>query len=204
MILLRLFMYLILVPSAVFHEYMHGWTAHMLGDDTAKRAGRLTMNPLKHIDLMGTIILPLALFIASSGGFLFAYAKPVPYNPYNLRNQKWGPVLVGLAGPLGNLLLAVLFGIVVRIANMMGEPSLFVLLGTMIVEINIVLAIFNLVPIPPLDGSKLLLALLPRQAHNIEIFLERWGLLIVFVFAITGFKYLFPIINYLTTLLTGW
>lgn len=204
MIFLKLFMYLILVPSAVFHEYMHGWTAHMLGDDTAKRAGRLTMNPLKHIDLMGTIILPLALFIASSGGFLFAYAKPVPYNPYNLRNQKWGPVLVGLAGPLGNLLLAVIVGLVVRFVGVVGEPSLFTLLGTMIVQINVVLAIFNLVPIPPLDGSKLLLALLPRQAHTIEVFLERWGLLIVFLFAISGFKYLFPVIDGITTVLTGW
>ncbi len=204
MILLRLFMYLILVPSAVFHEYMHGWAAHMLGDDTAKRAGRLTMNPLRHIDLMGTIILPLALFIASSGGFLFAYAKPVPYNPYNLRNQKWGPVLVGLAGPLGNLLLAVIVGLIVRLVSAVGEPSFFALLGTMIVEINIVLAIFNLVPIPPLDGSKLLLALLPHSAHKVELFFERWGLLIVFFFALTGFKYLFPIISYLTTLITGW
>src|SRR3989339_1505196 len=109
-----IFYFLIIIPSAIIHEYAHGWMAERLGDKTARYAGRLTLNPVAHIDLWGTILMPIALLLLSGGNFMFAYAKPVPYNPYNLKNQKWGPAMVGLAGPASNFLLAVAFALVVR------------------------------------------------------------------------------------------
>lgn len=191
-----LFFFLIIVPSSILHEYMHGWVANQLGDPTAKYAGRLTLNPFAHIDLWGTILLPVLLFISSGGTFLFAYAKPVPYNPYNLKYQRWGPALVGVAGPLANVLLAVVFGWLGRY-----YPNNLAIVY--IVYANVLLAIFNLVPIPPLDGSKLLFALLPRSLTYVQEFLERWGILLLFVFIFTLFQYVVPLIERITGVLLG-
>jgi Zn-dependent protease len=171
-----LFYFLIIIPSSIIHEYAHGWVADKLGDPTARYAGRLTVNPIPHIDLWGTIIMPIVLLAASGGTFMFAYAKPVPYNPYNLKNQKWGPALVGLAGPMANLLLAICFTILFRILPLAsGRFDELASLVSIIVIANIGLMVFNLLPIPPLDGSKLLYVFLPRSAYNVKVFLERYG-----------------------------
>jgi Zn-dependent protease len=173
--------------------------AERLGDSTARYAGRLTVNPLAHIDWWGSILLPLLLFFGTQGRFMFAYAKPVPYNPYNLKNQRWGPALVGLAGPLANLLLALSFALVLRVV-----PGLVIspFLG-IIVYANILLMVFNLVPIPPLDGSKILFTLLPDSLHHFKITLERYGFFILLFFVFFLFEIISPVIDFLFTLLVG-
>lgn len=153
----NIFLYLVIVFSAVFHEYAHAWVANYLGDSTAKYAGRLTLNPLKHVDLIGTVILPLMLLFFA-GGFI-GWAKPVPYNPYNLKDQKYGTAKVAMAGPAANLLIALVFGLFIRFAPLAGSLHIAF---SWILFVNIFLALFNLIPIPPLDGSKLLMTFFPR------------------------------------------
>lgn len=201
------FFFLVIVPSAVIHEFSHGWMALMLGDSTAKYAGRLTLNPLAHLDKWGTVIMPIALYLLSGGSFIFAYAKPVPFNPYNLKNQKWGPALVGLAGPLSNLIVAVIFAFFIRMIAPGASPwaghlaesftTILTTLFAIIVYANILLAVFNLVPLPPLDGSKILFALLPDNAYAVREFLERNGFWIIIFFLFFGFQWLQPIIGWL-------
>ena len=193
------FYFIIIIPSAIIHEYAHGWMADQLGDPTARYAGRLTLDPRAHIDLWGTIVMPLLLFISTGGRVLFAYAKPVPYNPYNLKNQKWGPAMVGLAGPAANLLLAAAFAIVLRLFP---ASAIAPFLG-IIVYANVLLMVFNLVPIPPLDGSKVLYALLPNSAVGIKQFLDRYGFFILLVFVFFLFELLAPIIDGVFRLLVG-
>ena len=194
-----LFFFLIIIPSAIIHEYAHGWAADELGDPTARNAGRLTLNPLAHIDLWGTIIMPIFLLLISSGSFMFAYAKPVPYNPYNLKDQKWGSALVGAAGPLANLSVAIVFGLLVRFLPI----SAFTELLAIIVYANILLMVFNLVPIPPLDGSKILFAILPDSMENLKINLERWGFFILMIFVFYFFHWISPLIQWLYLLIVG-
>lgn len=146
-----LIIYIIIVMSSVFHEYMHGWMANHLGDPTAKLEGRLTLNPLKHIDMWGTVIVPIASLLLAN--IFIGWAKPVPYNPYNLRDQKNGPMKVGLAGPAANFAIAIFFGLLVRF--MPDSNATLVFLLELIVYINIFLGLFNLIPVPPLDGSKI-------------------------------------------------
>ena len=159
-----LFSIIILIFSVIIHEVSHGYAALYLGDVTAKYAGRLTLNPIKHIDPVGSIILPL-LFAISGSGVILGWAKPVPYNPYNLRNKKWGELIVAIAGPASNILIAVIFGLLIRFSGILGLPTAFVQLSISVVLINLVLAIFNLIPIPPLDGSKVLFAFLPLEIN---------------------------------------
>lgn len=189
-ILSGLFFLLVIIISAIMHEYAHGWMADRLGDPTARLAGRLTLNPIAHIDPMGTILMPLLLLLVSGGSFMFAFAKPVPFNPYNLRNGKWGPAYVALAGPLSNLLLAAVFGALVRFLPSSILTSFF----SLIVYANVLLAMFNLVPIPPLDGSKVLLAAIPPAYNNVAIFLERYGFVILLAFLFFGMSLLSPIV----------
>ncbi|MFH1173114.1 MAG: site-2 protease family protein [bacterium] len=193
------FFFIIIIPSAIVHEYAHAWMADRLGDPTAKQLGRLTLNPIAHIDPIGTLLLPLIMFMSTGGRFLFAYAKPVPFNPYNLKDQKWGPALVGLAGPASNLLLAVVFGLLIRF---MPESNFSVFLS-IIVYANILLMVFNLVPIPPLDGSKLLYALLPDSLNNLKLWLERFGFVFLLIFIFFFFQWLVPVILYIFQVLTG-
>jgi len=195
-----LFFFLIIIPSAIIHEYAHGWAADQMGDPTARNAGRLTLNPIAHIDMWGTIIMPIMLLLFSGGNFMFAYAKPVPYNPYNLSNQKWGPALVGVAGPAANLIAAVVFGILVRFL----EPSVFSSLLGVIVYANLLLMVFNLVPIPPLDGSKILFAVLPDSMNQLKINLERYGFIILLFFIFYFFQWIIPVISWLFNLITGY
>lgn len=175
----------ILLFSAIFHEYMHALAADSMGDPTPRDMGRLTLNPLAHIDPVMTLALPALMLWASGGQFMFAAAKPVPFNPYNLQYpkyaRKYGSALVGLAGPFANLMLAVIFALVIRLAPLPLPVATGVAL---VVFVNVLLMIFNLVPLPPLDGSHLLLSLIPASWYKVEDFLQRygWWLLIIFIF----------------------
>lgn len=178
-----LFFLVILIFSIIIHEIAHGYMAEWFGDPTARLAGRLTLNPVPHIDPIGSIILPALLLIGSSGSFAFGWAKPVPYNPYNLRNFKWGTIWVGLAGVLANMALAIIFGLMLRYSVELGitDPAFAKMLAT-IVFLNIVLAVFNMIPFPPLDGAKVLWTLLPVRFQYIHDYLEQnWLIFIVFV-----------------------
>lgn len=174
-----------LIMSIVFHEMAHGYAANWLGDPTARLSGRLTANPLAHIDPLGSVILPAILFLGGAH-MLFGWAKPVPYNPYNLRNQKWGEALVALAGPVSNIVLAIVFALLIRLAPVLDLSIAFVTLSLYVVYINILLACFNLIPIPPLDGSKILPAILPlslsMRYRNFVIWAERYGIFVAFAF----------------------
>ncbi len=169
---------IILIFSVVIHEVTHGYMALFLGDPTAKYAGRLTLNPLKHIDLFGSIILPVLSFL--TGGFVIGWAKPVPYNPYNLRNGKRGEALVALAGPLSNLSLVILFSLIIRIGQNFFPPS-FLLISSFVVYINLVLMLFNLIPIFPLDGSRILFSFLPGRFQYIKEWFERYSLFLLLI-----------------------
>jgi len=187
--------------SVVVHEVSHGYAASLLGDQTARYQGRLTLNPLKHLDPVGSILVPI---LTSFGGFVFGWAKPVPFNPYNLRNQRWGELIVAAAGPLSNLTIALVFGLLIRLTSVNNFlPDSFVTISAIIVGINIVLAIFNLVPIPPLDGSKILFAFLPAHLQHIREFLERYAFFLVILFVFFLWKLFSPIIVWLFALLTG-
>ena len=164
-----LFLYIVIILSAIIHEYAHGWMAYQQGDPTAKYAGRLTLNPIAHIDMWGTVLMPLILLYFFH--FFFGYAKPVPINPNNFRDQRKGLILVSLAGPGSNLLVALILGMIVRFS-----PDLMIIpfLG-FIVYINIWLALFNLIPVPPLDGSKLLFGLTSYRSGGAINFLSGTG-----------------------------
>lgn len=153
-----LFLVVVIIFSAVIHEVMHGVAADRLGDPTARYAGRLTLNPFPHLDMVGSILLPLVLAFTGSS-FFFAWAKPVPYNPFNLRPGRFSEAIVAGAGPLSNLVIATLGGIIIRSGAFATANSILFL----IVVVNVMLFVFNLIPIPPLDGSKILSALLPRS-----------------------------------------
>lgn len=193
-----IFVIIALLMSATFHEYMHGFAANELGDPTAKNMGRLSLNPLKHIDPIGSVLVPLMLVFANSP-FLFAWAKPVPYNPNNLRNKKWGDAIVAVAGPLANLVLTLLFAIVLRFIS--PAVPLYQLIAQVIL-INLVLMIFNLMPIPPLDGSKILASFLPWRLREKMLYMDpRLSMILVFVFAFFGFNLLWPVILWMFNLI---
>lgn len=174
--------------------------ANILGDPTASKQGRLTLNPLKHLDPIGSIVVPL---ITSLSGFTFGWAKPVPYNPYNLKNMRLGEFLISLAGPLSNLILAIVFGLIIRFTMNGQVTSPFILICSYIVVINIVLAIFNLIPLPPLDGSKILFSILPHQYGKFRLFLEKYSVIFVLIVVFFLWQVISPIIPYVFHLFTG-
>lgn len=199
------FFLIILIFSIIIHEIAHGYVAEMLGDPTARLAGRLTLNPVSHIDPLGSIILPAIMLLGSGGNFSFGWAKPVPYNPYNLRNFKWGTVAVGVAGVAANLFIAIIFGLMMRYSPELGIVfgSPFFTILSMVVTLNLALAVFNLIPFPPLDGAKVLFALLPLRLQYIHDYLERnWLIFIIFVFFFAQYI-IWPITTFLFRVITG-
>ena len=196
------FILLILFFSIVIHEVAHGSIALSLGDETAKRAGRLTLNPLKHIDPLGTIIVPLLLLVATLGkGPIIGWAKPVPVNPLNFRDQRWGSLKVALAGPATNFLLAVIFGLAIRFLSL--PQPLFLLFGIIVVY-NFAWAVFNLIPIPPFDGSHILFSFFPEKLLQVRMLLERYGLFIfLFFIFFGGLNFIFNVSYFLFSLVSG-
>lgn len=175
----------ILFFSIILHEYSHGYIACRNGDDTAYILGRLTFNPLKHIDLVGSIIVPL--FCVMSGLPLFGWAKPVPVNPYNLNNMRNDMAKVAFAGPASNLILVIISVLILKLVVMFA-PNAALLMQVFVyaIMINLLLALFNLMPIPPLDGSKILARFLPIQIANKYMRFERYGMLLVIVLILIG------------------
>jgi len=193
----------VLVMSVVVHEVSHGYAALALGDQTARFAGRLTLNPLRHLDPVGSILVPL---FTSLSGFTFGWARPVPYNPYNLRNKRWGEAMVAGAGPLSNIAVALVFGLLLRAGTSLdlSLPAGFSKIAALIVLINLMLAIFNLMPIPPLDGSKILFSILPYHlTAPFRGWLERYGLILVIVFIFFLWELVSPFVGFLFRLFTG-
>jgi len=178
-----IFQIIILIISVMAHEVAHGAVAFYFGDPTAKNLGRLTLNPLKHIDLFGSIILPLILVISGTG-FIFGWAKPVPYNPYNLRNRRLGEFCVSIAGIFTNFVIAIIFSVLVKFSTVLNLSSMTVDLMVYIIFLNVILAVFNLIPIPPLDGSKILFTLIPYRYESHLRVLEKYGFYFLIVFIV--------------------
>ncbi|MFH1462189.1 MAG: site-2 protease family protein [bacterium] len=196
------FLIVILIFSVVIHELSHGAMANYLGDPTAKNEGRLTLNPLKHLDPIGSVILPIFLVLMSQltgGGIIFGWAKPVPINPYNFRDQKYGSAKTALAGPASNLLIALIFGLALRFFPQILFVSGLGLMFSYIIYINILLAVFNLLPIPPLDGSHILFTFLPRSFLTLKMFLSQFG----FFFLLIVIFFLFPLLRFVVNAVFG-
>ena len=198
--MIEVFQIIVLILSAVAHEYMHGWMAYRLGDPTAKNAGRLTLNPLVHLEWFGSFFLPLIMLV-SSMPFVFGWAKPVPYNPFNLKDKKYGEAKVAAAGPLANLIIAVFFGLCLRFLPFF-SIAFSGLLGV-IVYINLILMVFNLVPIPPLDGSKILGVFLPSNVRERYLGSERTGFIFVILFVMLAGGLIMPLVNFLFKVIVG-
>ena len=194
--------------AITFHEVAHGWVASKLGDKTAELLGRLSINPLKHIDLIGTIVVPLLLL--TLGGFIFGWARPVPINPVNFRNPKRGMLFVALAGPFANFLMAIFWAIIAKIGIILmthnvalGTPVL--LMGQRGIMVNIVFAVLNLIPLPPLDGGRIVMSLLPNKIAYHYSKIEPFGFLILLALIMLGVLSLIisPIISYIVRFLVS-
>lgn len=196
----------IFLIAVVIHEVAHGWAANKLGDPTAKLQGRLTLNPIKHLDPVGSILVP-GILIISGAPILFGWAKPVPFNPYNLRNPRRDEALIAAAGPASNVALAIIGGVVYRVLVSMEVSGMALETVFLFVMINLILAIFNMIPIPPLDGSKILFSVLPPSLDDFRRTLESYGFMILilflFVFREAFWGVITPILYTLTELLTG-
>lgn len=201
-LVLSIFQVVVLIYSVVIHEVSHGLMANSLGDPTAKNLGRLSLNPFKHLDMFGSVLLPLFLVLVGSP-FVVGYAKPVPYVPENLRDRKYGPAKVAFAGPASNLILAALFGITLRFLPDVFTSPLVPELISFIIVLNLVLAIFNLFPIPPLDGHWLLMTFLPARFFALKKFLYQYSLILLIVFLIYVFPRILPAVGWVYELLTG-
>jgi Zn-dependent protease len=191
----------ILAISVIIHEVAHGLAALSQGDRTAQYAGRLTLNPISHIDPIGSIAVPLVLAMLQSG-VIFGWAKPVPYNPYNLKDGKWGEIWVAFAGPLSNILTALLAGLTIRFFGA-GLPEATIAILSLTVLINIVLAFFNLIPLPPLDGSKILMNLFPEGFGRFRAVFEKYGFVATLIFIFFLWHFLLPVILLLFRLVVG-
>jgi len=203
-LVITIFSLIVLLFSVIIHELAHGYVAFSLGDPTAKYEGRLTLNPLKHLDPFGSVILPLLLLFATAGqGPIFGWAKPVPINPYNLRDQKWGTLKVAIAGPATNFCIAIIFGLIIRVVNLPQTVPFVELLG-IITLYNFLWGLFNLVPIPPLDGSWILFRFLPDGATRAKMFLQQYGLFIlIFCIFFGGLTGLGNLAGWLYNIVTG-
>ena len=205
---MEIILFLIAIAGFVFtiiiHEVSHGLMADHLGDPTARLSGRLTLNPIPHIDIYGSILLPLFLVLIHSP-FMFGWAKPVPFDPYNLKDPKKDSALIALAGPASNLIIATILAIIYRfVPNQIASGIIIE-----IIEFNVALAVFNLIPIHPLDGGKILVGVLPyKEAQEFDSFMNRFGLILLFIFIFPLFggvslfsMYLYPVISFILNLL---
>lgn len=195
--------FIVLIISVILHEVSHGYMAEYLGDPTARLLGRLTLNPIPHIDLMGSIVLPL-IFVLSGSPVVFGWAKPVPFDPRNIRGsqfkERYGGALVAAAGPLVNIMLAIAFGLVIRFAGLDPTMTQFFLI---VVIINISLAVFNLIPIPPFDGHHILAALLPKSLRLKYLELSRYSFVLMFVVAFVLWQFVSPLVLIIVQGITG-
>ncbi len=195
--LIAIALYLTIVVIALtVHEFCHAWAGHLLGDVTAKQHGRLTLNPVAHIDPYSTLMLPVALILLGSP-VVFGAAKPVPFNPYAVRYGKWGAALVAVAGPASNLVMAIFVGTYLRFVPVSGIAEQFLL---QFVLINLAFFVFNMIPVPPLDGSRVLYAIAPSGMRDVMDQMERYGLIVIFVFLFISYSFLSP---YILTAVTG-
>jgi Zn-dependent protease len=194
-------MAVVLLFSVIVHEVAHGYVALLNGDPTARMLGRITLNPVPHIDPIGTILLPFLLLMSHSG-IIFGWAKPVPVNPLNYRNYRWGEFAVSAAGPVSNLVLAVFFSIILRLG--LANPGLMQM-AYFGVSINIFLALFNLMPIPPLDGSHILALFLPREAARLYSYLQPVGFILILILFYTGIMgaLIMPLYRRLASIMLG-
>ncbi|MES2059440.1 MAG: site-2 protease family protein [Patescibacteria group bacterium] len=196
-----IFQLAIIIVSIVFHELSHGYAAYFLGDPTAKYEGRLTLNPLKHLEWFGSLIVPALTYML--GGVVFGWAKPVPYNPYNLKLKRYGEAIVAIAGPLSNILIALVFSLYIRAMgdNLLATPAGKI--SVLIVIVNLTLAVFNMIPIPPLDGFKVFFGILPQRLVHIRSFVERNMLVFLIIFLLTFSIILDPLVAFLFRMFTG-
>ncbi len=181
---------LILIVSIVAHEVAHGLAALWQGDRTARDAGRLTLNPIAHVDIVGSILIPVGLFLLSSP-FLFGWAKPVPINPYNFRNVKYGEALVAFAGPLVNIIFVTIFTLLIHFVPM---NAVYMNVCQTAILVNLVLALFNLIPIPPLDGSKILFAFIPQTYYKLRKLLEARNFIFLMIVIILVWNVFQPVV----------
>jgi Zn-dependent protease len=196
-----IFSIIIVVFSVIIHEVCHGYMAYIFGDPTAKYEGRLTLNPIKHIDFFGSIVLPLVLLLTHSG-VLFGWAKPVPYNPYNLKNRALAERMIALAGPTSNISLALIFVLIVRILAYYNLVSVgFVKIIFTVIVTNLALGFFNLLPIPPLDGSKIFSFILPKSWQRALAHSEWFGMFAVLLFVAFFGDYLGQLVTHLAVFL---
>lgn len=185
---------LFLIVSLTFHEAMHAFVSHWLGDTTAKDHGRLTLNPFRHVDPFTTILLPLVLLLLGLPPFLIA--KPVPFNPYRVRFGDYGAALVGVAGPLSNLLLALVAVSIMRLTGVAVGTTMYQI-SSLFVQLNIAVFVFNMIPFPPLDGSRVLYAFAPESVRKVMQQIESFGLGGIFIFMFVLFPLLIPVVNFL-------
>jgi len=194
-----IFSFGLLLIAMSIHEFAHALVAYFCGDDTAKSLGRLSINPFTHIDLIGTVIMPLFLFIATQGRFIFGSAKPVPINYLLLRNPKRDIIWIGIAGPFVNILTAYLLGLILHFISL---NSILGIIVRNLAVINLVLGIFNLIPIPPLDGSRIVMGILPSSLSKIYVSFEPYGIIIIIFLLFLGLfdKVVFPLVKIAMTL----
>jgi Zn-dependent protease len=199
-----IFSIIILIFSVILHEVSHGYMADYLGDPTARLLGRLTLNPIPHIDIMGSIVLPILFVLTPGAHVIFGWAKPVPYNPRNITGtpfkDRYGGAIVAIAGPLVNIVIAVFFGLIIRF--LVSDPNMIDFFK-MIVVINISLALFNLIPIPPLDGHHILAAILPYNIRQKYLELSRYSIILIFIVAFVLWQFISPLVLTAARLLTG-
>ena len=197
-----LFLIVILFLSIIIHEIAHGAVANHLGDPTAKHFGRLSFNPIKHLDPIGSVLVPFLLIITGSP-FLIGWAKPVPVNPFNLRDPKKDMAKIAIAGPAVNFFIAIFFALLIQFLPI---PKEFLTIFSIIIFLNILLAVFNLMPIPPLDGSKILFSFLPSSLEHVQVWMEQFSMFLFFGFlflVFTGIIPLFKIIIILFYFIAG-
>lgn len=188
----------ILIGSVVLHELAHAWTAYKLGDPTAWLEGRITLNPLAHLDTIGSVVLPLLLVLTGSP-FIIGWAKPVPFNPHHFSNPRWGGALVAVMGPVTNLLIAAIAaGIVILIGPVASVVSAIM---HAIILTNIALAVFNLIPVPPLDGHHILFAIIPDSFAHIKYQLQKYSLVLVLILVVFGWRLIEPVVLWMYQLL---